>query len=103
MQIVPTTTMVAARHEVFTTEEEAALVGFLAGYSGLTFEAYQLDLRQWLQWCAERPVAFFCARRAASRPSAVTSKPAVAPERRSRDACARSPAFTDTPKKKDFI
>src|SRR3954452_4334931 len=64
MQIVPTTTTVAARHEVFTTEEDAALVGFLAGYSGLTFEAYQLDLRQWVQWCAERPVALFCARRA---------------------------------------
>jgi integrase/recombinase XerD len=64
MQIVPTTMTVAARHEVFTTEEEAALVGFLAGYGGLTFEAYQLDLRQWVQWCAERPVALFCARRA---------------------------------------
>jgi integrase/recombinase XerD len=64
MQIVPRTTTVAARHEVFTTEEEEALVGFLAGYSGLTFEAYQLDLRQWVQWCAERPVALFCARRA---------------------------------------
>src|SRR3954449_7905435 len=64
MQIVPTKTTVAARHEVFTTEEEQALVGFLAGYSGLTYEAYQLDLRQWVQWCAERPVALFGARRA---------------------------------------
>jgi hypothetical protein len=45
MQIVPMTTTVALRDEVLTTEEEQALVGFLAGYSGLTFEAYQLDLR----------------------------------------------------------
>src|SRR2546425_2972173 len=65
MQIVPmTTTAVAVRDEVFTTEEEQALSGFLAGYSGLTREAYQLDLRQWVQWCAERQVALFGARRA---------------------------------------
>jgi site-specific recombinase XerD len=65
MQIVPvTTTTVAVQDVMFTSEEEQALVGFLAGYSGLTFEAYQLDLRQWVQWCAERQVALFCARRA---------------------------------------
>jgi site-specific recombinase XerD len=64
MQIVPVSTTVSVRDEVFTTEEEQALVGFLAGYSGLTFEAYQLDLRQWVQWCAERQVALFGARRA---------------------------------------
>jgi integrase/recombinase XerD len=64
MQIVPVRTMVAVRNEVFTTEEEQALVGFLAGYGGLTREAYQLDLRQWVQWCAERQVALFGARRA---------------------------------------
>ncbi len=28
--------------------------GFLAGYSGLTLDAYGLDVRQWLSWCAER-------------------------------------------------
>jgi site-specific recombinase XerC len=65
MQVVPVTnTTVAARGEVFTTEEEQALVGFLAGYSGLTREAYQLDLRQWAGCCAEHRVALFCARRA---------------------------------------
>ena len=46
MQIAPVTTTVAMRDVVFTSEEEQALVGFLAGYGGLTFEAYQLDLRQ---------------------------------------------------------
>ena len=42
----------------------AAPCRFLAGYNGLTLEAYQLDLRQWVQWCAERQVALFGARRA---------------------------------------
>ena len=64
MQIVSMTTTVAVRDEMFTTEEEQALVGFLAGYSGLTREAYQLDLRKWVQWCTERQVALFGARRA---------------------------------------
>jgi len=64
MQIVPMTTTVAVRDEMFTTEEEQALVGFLARYGGLTREAYELDLRQWVQWCAERQVALFGARRA---------------------------------------
>jgi site-specific recombinase XerD len=64
MQLVPTTTSVVLRQEVFTTEEEVALVGFLAGYSGLTREAYQLDLRQYVAWCAEHHVRLFCARRA---------------------------------------
>jgi site-specific recombinase XerD len=65
MQIVPmTTTTVVVPDEVFTPEEEQTLVDFLAGYRGLTREAYQLDLRQWVMWCAERQVALFGARRA---------------------------------------
>lgn len=31
---------------VFANTERPALAGFLAGYSGLTCEAYELDLRQ---------------------------------------------------------
>ena len=50
--------------DVFSKQEEVALVGFLAGYNGLTLEAYQLDLRQYVEWCAERRVALFGARRA---------------------------------------
>ena len=46
MELVPATRMLA-EHELFSTEEEMALVGFLASYSGLTREAYQLDLRQY--------------------------------------------------------
>ena len=40
--------------ELLTPDEQLAVVGFLAGYSGLTRQAYQLDLRQWVAWCAER-------------------------------------------------
>src|SRR5258708_17023664 len=50
--------------EVFTSAEETALSGFLAGYSGLTREAYALDLRQFVMWCADRGVRLFGARRA---------------------------------------
>src|SRR5437762_10299414 len=101
MQIVPmTTTTVAVRDEMFTTEEEQALVGFLAGYGGLTREAYQLDLRQWVQWCAERQVALFGARRADIEGFGRHSKPAVEHGPPSLGGCARSPASTGTPKKK---
>jgi hypothetical protein len=37
---------------VFTNTERLALAGFLAGYSGLTREACELDLRQYANWWA---------------------------------------------------
>ncbi|MDP9333429.1 MAG: tyrosine-type recombinase/integrase [Actinomycetota bacterium] len=64
MLVVRPTTALVVRDAVFTTEEETALVGFLAGYSGLTRDAYALDLRQYVGWCTERAVALFGARRA---------------------------------------
>lgn len=36
-----------------------AMGGFLAGYSGKTFEAYALDLRQWSQWCLDHHLDLF--------------------------------------------
>ena len=39
---------------VFTDAERVALAGFLAGYRGLTREAYALDLRQFASWCRAR-------------------------------------------------
>jgi hypothetical protein len=36
---------------VFTNPERLALAGFLAAYSGLTRQAYELDLRQFASWC----------------------------------------------------
>ena len=38
----------------FTDSERLALAGFLAGYRGLTREAYALDLRQFTAWCWAR-------------------------------------------------
>jgi site-specific recombinase XerD len=55
---------VAHRDELFSAVEELALAGFLTGYSGLTREAYALDLRQYASWCTEQAVALFGARRA---------------------------------------
>src|SRR4029453_14522623 len=49
--------------ELFSAAEQLALAGFLAGYSGLTREAYTLDLRQYVAWCTEHRVAVFDARR----------------------------------------
>jgi site-specific recombinase XerD len=49
---------------VFTDAERIALAGFLAGYRGLTREAYALDLRQFTTWCRARSLALFAVRRA---------------------------------------
>jgi len=49
---------------VFTEPEHLALAGFLASYTGLTRQAYMLDLRQYAAWCHQRHVALFAARRA---------------------------------------
>jgi site-specific recombinase XerD len=57
-------TKLAAREVLFSPEEELALAGFLAGYSGLTREAYALDLRQYVTWCTEGHLGIFGARRA---------------------------------------
>jgi hypothetical protein len=54
---------VEVQQELFTTPEELALTGFLAGYSGLTLDAYRLDLRQFVAWCTERDIRIFGARR----------------------------------------
>jgi site-specific recombinase XerD len=44
---------------VFSAVEQQALVGFLGGYSGLTRDAYALDLRQFAAWCQQRQLALF--------------------------------------------
>jgi integrase/recombinase XerD len=59
-----TSIALATRDELFSASEQLALAGFLAGYSGLTREAYTLDLRQYVAWCTEHRVAVFGARRA---------------------------------------
>jgi integrase/recombinase XerD len=49
---------------VFSNTERLALAGFRAGYSGLTRQAYELDLRQYAAWCQSHRLRRFQARRA---------------------------------------
>ena len=72
-----TSTALATRDELFSTNERLALAGFLAGYSGLTRDAYTLDLRHYVAWCTEHRR---CSGRAAPTSSAspVTSSAAGA-------------------------
>ena len=57
-------TALATIQPAFTDPERLALAGFLAGYRGLTREAYSLDLRQFTSWCRTRSLALFAVRRA---------------------------------------
>jgi integrase/recombinase XerD len=43
----------------FADVQELALAGFLAGYRGSTRDAYALDLRQFVVWCANRARRLF--------------------------------------------
>lgn len=54
-----TTTTLERRDDVFSDPELRTLAGFLGGYSGLTRDAYSLDLRQIAQWTRTRHVALF--------------------------------------------
>jgi integrase/recombinase XerD len=59
----PSTALVTIQ-PAFTDPERLALAGFLAGYRGLTREAYALDLRQFTTWCRARSLMLFAVRRA---------------------------------------
>src|SRR5246127_3396039 len=59
-----TTTALVPLQPAFSDAERPALAGFLAGYRGLTREAYALDLRQFTSWCPTRNMALFAVRRA---------------------------------------
>jgi hypothetical protein len=55
--------VIAVAEPVFTNAERLGLAGFLAGYTGLTREAYALDLRQFTAWCQQSHLQLFQARR----------------------------------------
>jgi integrase/recombinase XerD len=55
-----TSTALVAIRPVLTESERLAL----AGYRGLTREAYTLDLRQFTGWCRDRSLSLFAVRRA---------------------------------------
>ena len=64
MAITTPSTALVPIAPVFTTTKQLALAGFLAGYSGLTRQAYELDLRQFASWCQQHHLRLFGARRA---------------------------------------
>jgi len=55
-------TALATIQPAFTDAGRFALAGFLAGYRGLSREAYALDLRQFTTWCRARSLALFAIR-----------------------------------------
>jgi integrase/recombinase XerD len=57
-------TALATIQPAFTDPERLALAGYLAGYRGLTRDAYSLDLRQFTSWCRARSLPLFTVRRA---------------------------------------
>jgi hypothetical protein len=59
----PSTSVVVCE-PVFAESERLPLAAFLAGYRGPTRDAYALDLRQYVAWCADRRLALFPERRA---------------------------------------
>lgn len=58
-----TSTSVVTFNAVFVDPKRLALGGFLAGYSGLTRDAYELDLRHYIAWCDDHDLDLFQARR----------------------------------------
>jgi site-specific recombinase XerD len=64
MTTISTSTAIAVTESAFTNPERLALAGFLAGDTGLTREAYALDLRQYASWCQRHQLCLFQARRA---------------------------------------
>jgi integrase/recombinase XerD len=68
----PTTpsTVIAVPDLVFTDPERLALASFIAGYRGLTRDAYALDLRQFVAWCERHGLKLFSVRRADIEPYA---------------------------------
>lgn len=97
---ISTTTVLATRDELFSPDEQLALAGFLAGYSGLTREAYTLDLRQYVAWCTEHRVAVFGARRADIECLPATWRRSGGPGQQSPAGCAPCRVSTGTPNRK---
>ena len=64
MTTAASSTALVTIQPAFTDAERLALAGFLAGYRGLTREAYALDLRQFTSWCRARSLSLFAVRRA---------------------------------------
>jgi integrase/recombinase XerD len=55
--------LVPVADPLFMVGERQALAGFLSGYSGLTRDAYTLDLRRYTTWCTLHRLHLFAAKR----------------------------------------
>ena len=55
--------LVVARPDDDAIAVRMAITGFLAGYSGLTRDAYALDLRQLHRWCTSYGLGLLAVRR----------------------------------------
>ena len=97
---IPSTSLVPVQ-PVFTDSERLALAGFLAGYRGLTREAYTLDLRQFTGWCRSRSLPLFSVRRADIETFARELEAPGWPALPSPGGCAPSPGSTGTPSRKN--
>ena len=64
MTATTTTTVLVPIQPAVTSAERPARAGFLAGYRGLTREAYALDLRQFTTRCRNHSLPLFAIRRA---------------------------------------
>ena len=96
-----TTTALVPIQPAFSDAERLALAGFLAGYRGLTREAYVLDLRQFTSWCRARSLNLFSVRRADIESFARDLEDHGRPAPPSPGGCARSPGSTGTRSKKN--
>jgi integrase/recombinase XerD len=90
-------TSLAPVQPVFTDAEWFALAGFLAGYRGLTREAYTLDLRQFSGWCRSQSLPRFSVRRADIETFAREMEAKGRARPLSPGGCAPSPGSTSTP------
>jgi hypothetical protein len=94
-------TALATIQPAFTDAERLALAGFLAGYRGLTREAYTLDLRQFTAWCRARSMPLFSVGRVDIETFARELEAKAEPAPPLPGGCAPSPGSTSTRSKKN--
>jgi len=96
-----TSTALVPLFPVFSEPERLALARFLAGYAGLTREAYALDLRQFATWCHNHGLPLFAIRRGDIECFGRDLEAPGEHAPRSPAGCARSPGSTSTPSRRN--
>ena len=95
------TTLSVVTADVFTEVELRTVAGFLGGYSGLTRDAYALDLRQFAQWCHDCDTGLFTVARSDIEAFARNLEDLGRAAPQSHAGCARSLPCTGTRSRKD--